>query len=260
LAINLARNAAKHPVKPTPVGLFSLEMSSGQCVERLTSMETKVPLDCIITGQMDEATLVKLSREAGTKVASIPIFIDDTPGINIFELRGKARTMVRKEKVGLIIIDYLQLMSGVSSDRNQNREQEISTISRNLKGLAKELNVPIIALSQLSRKVEERKDKTPGLADLRESGAIEQDADLVMFMYRPEYYNIDTDHNGESTKGITYLDIAKHRNGALDRITLKANLSIQEFTQETQSVIPLPGVVPRPAWKPVDNDDKPELF
>src|SRR5690606_15850641 len=161
-----------------------------------------------------------------------PIFIDDTAALNIFELRAKCRRLKNKHDIGLILIDYLQLMSG-TGDRNSNREQEISRISRDLKGLAKELNVPIIALSQLSREVEKRKEseKVPQLSDLRESGAIEQDADMVLFLYRPDYYNISANEMGESVKGDTYIKIAKHRNGSLDTIRLKAHLHIQKFTE-----------------------------
>nr|MCU0388082.1 DnaB-like helicase C-terminal domain-containing protein [Chitinophagaceae bacterium] len=156
---------------------------------------------------------------------------DDTPALNIFELRAKVRRMVSQHKVGMIIIDYLQLMSGSSDNRNMNREQEISGISRALKGLAKELNIPVIALSQLSRAVESRKEgnKIPQLSDLRESGAIEQDADMVMFLYRPEYYEITANEHGESNKGETIVKIAKHRNGSLETIQLKALLHIQRF-------------------------------
>jgi replicative DNA helicase len=155
----------------------------------------------------------------------------------------------------LIIIDYLQLMSGAGENRNGNREQEISRISRDLKGLAKELQVPIIALSQLSREVEKRKEgnKIPQLSDLRESGAIEQDADMVIFMYRPEYYDITANEFGESNKGETFIKIAKHRNGALDTVKLKALLHIQKFVEEEggSGGPALPGG----NWKPVKTDD-----
>jgi replicative DNA helicase len=139
-----------------------------------------------------------------------------------------------KHNIGLVLIDYLQLMSGTSDNRNFNREQEISNISRNLKALAKELNIPIVALSQLSREVEKRKEgnKMPQLSDLRESGAIEQDADMVMFLYRPEYYDITANEMGESNKGETHIRIAKHRNGSLDTIKLKALLHIQKFVED----------------------------
>jgi replicative DNA helicase len=165
------------------------------------------------------------------KLESAPIYIDDTAALNIFEFRAKARRLVNKHDVKIIIIDYLQLMSG-SGDRNSNREQEISNISRSLKALAKELNVPIIALSQLSRAVETRKEsKMPQLSDLRESGAIEQDADMVMFIYRPEYYEVMSNEMGESTMGETHIRIAKHRNGSLDLVKLRARLDVQKFEE-----------------------------
>jgi replicative DNA helicase len=255
-AINLARNAATHPDKPTKVAIFSLEMSAAQLVDRLVSMSTDIPLDYILTGKMDDSTMQRLYQKGTQSVAKIPIFIDDTGGINIFELRGKARTLVKKEGVGMIIIDYLQLMSGVSGDKAINsREQEISHISRNLKALAKELSIPIIALSQLSRKIEERKVKDPMLSDLRESGAIEQDADLVMFLHRPEYYGVTADEHGESTKGTTLLNIAKHRNGILETVTLRANLSIQKFFQEEAMYRPSQPPPGSGNWKSVNQED-----
>ena len=149
-----------------------------------------------------------------------PIFIDDTPGINIFELRAKCRRLKMQHDIQMVIIDYLQLMTGGSDNKNGNREQEISSISRGLKSLAKELNVPVIALSQLSRAVETRGGtKRPQLSDLRESGAIEQDADIVSFIYRPEYYQIMEDEEGQSLKGIAEVIIAKHRNLSLIHIS-----------------------------------------
>jgi replicative DNA helicase len=185
------------------------------------------------------------------KLEQAPIYIDDTAALNIFEFRAKARRLVNKHKVGLIIIDYLQLMSG-TSDRGANREQEISNISRNLKALAKELNIPIIALSQLSRAVETRKEsKMPQLSDLRESGAIEQDADMVMFIYRPEYYENFSNEQGESTRGETHIKIAKHRNGALDTIKLRALLHIQKFEEWDDNNNSLP---PGKSWKQLPPD------
>jgi len=161
--------------------------------------------------------------------------------------------------VGLVIIDYLQLMSGTGENRNSNREQEISTISRNLKGLAKELDIPIIALSQLSREVEKRKEgnKMPQLSDLRESGAIEQDADMVMFLFRPEYYEMMSNEMGESTKGDTHVRIAKHRNGTLDTIKLRALLHIQKFLDEEA---PIPSGLSGGNWKAVSDADGPKLY
>ncbi len=231
LALNLARNAALHPTKPTPVGFFSLEMSAAQLVQRILSAESEVPMEKISRGKLEDHEYQQLHSKGIKKLEIAPIFIDDTAALNIFEFRAKARRLVNKHKVGLIIIDYLQLMSG-TSDKGGNREQEISNISRNLKALAKELSVPIIALSQLSRAVETRKEsKMPQLSDLRESGAIEQDADMVMFIYRPEYHEINNNEHGESTFGETHIRIAKHRNGSLETIQLRANLAIQRFEE-----------------------------
>lgn len=231
-ALNLARNAALHQSKPTPVALFSLEMSAGQLVQRILSAESEIWLEKISRGKLEEHEMKQLYARGIQKLATAPIYIDDTAALNIFELRAKCRRLKNKHNIGMIIIDYLQLMSG-SSDRQSNREQEISKISRDLKGLAKELQVPIIALSQLSREVEKRKEgsKMPQLSDLRESGAIEQDADMVMFLYRPEYYDITANEMGESNKGETHIRIAKHRNGTLETIKLRALLHIQKFTE-----------------------------
>ncbi len=255
-ALNLARNAALHPTKPTPVVMFSLEMSAGQLVQRILSAESEIWLEKINRGKLEEYEMQQLLVKGINRLDKAPIFIDDTPALNIFELRAKARRLKNKHNIGLIIIDYLQLMSG-TSDKGGNREQEISNISRNLKGLAKELNVPIIALSQLSREVEKRKDgnKMPQLSDLRESGAIEQDADMVMFLYRPEYYDVTQNEMGEDNKGETHVRIAKHRNGSLETIKLKAKLHIQKFVEEEEN-----GLMPITPqgdgnWRKVDNND-----
>ena len=232
-ALNLARTAALHPTKPTAVGFFSLEMSSSQLVQRILSAESEIWLEKIARGKLEEHEMKQLYKKGIEKLSKAPIFIDDSAALNIFELRAKCRRLKSKHNIGIIIIDYLQLMSG-SADRNSNREQEISKISRDLKSLAKELQIPIIALSQLSREVEKRKEgnKIPQLSDLRESGAIEQDADMVMFLYRPDYYDVTTNEMGESNKGETYVKVAKHRNGSLDTIKLKAELHIQRFIEE----------------------------
>jgi len=229
-ALNLARNAALNPIKPVPVAFFSLEMSASQLVTRILSAESEIMMEKIVRGKLDNKEYELLQKNGIKRLENAKIYIDDNAALNIFEFRAKARRLVQKNNVGLIIIDYLQLMTG-SNERNGNREQEISGISRNLKQLAKELKVPIIALSQLSRAVETRKEtnKTPQLSDLRESGAIEQDADMVMFLYRPEYHNIHSDENGESNKGHTEIKIAKHRNGDLGTVNLKAELWIQRF-------------------------------
>jgi replicative DNA helicase len=230
-ALNLARNAALHPTKPVPVGFFSLEMSAPQLVQRILSAESEIKMEKISRGKLEDYEYQQLHAKGLKKLERAPLYIDDTAALNIFEFRAKARRLVNKHKVGIIIIDYLQLMSG-SGDRNNNREQEISNISRSLKALAKELNIPIVALSQLSRAVETRKEsKMPQLSDLRESGAIEQDADMVMFIYRPEYYEVMSNDMGESTQGETHVRIAKHRNGQLDTIKLRAKLDIQKFEE-----------------------------
>ena len=235
-ALNLARSAALHPTKPTPVVFFSLEMSSSQLVQRILSAESEIWLEKITRGKLEEHEMKQLYKRGIERLSNAPIYIDDTAALNIFELRAKCRRLKNKHDIGLIIIDYLQLMSGGGDNKNGNREQEISKISRDLKGLAKELKVPIIALSQLSREVEKRKEgaKIPQLSDLRESGAIEQDADMVMFLYRPEYYDITANEMGESNKGETYVKIAKHRNGSLDTIKLKALLHIQKFIEDVE--------------------------
>ncbi len=227
-ALNLVRNAAMGYAQ-IPVGFFSLEMSASQVTERLTSAVSGIALENIRRGKIEG--LEKQLYAHAAALSEAPIYLDDTPALNVFELRAKARRMKNKFGIGMIVIDYLQLMSG-TGQKGQNREQEISYISRNLKALAKELCIPIIALSQLSRAVETRggdKPKMPQLSDLRESGAIEQDADMVMFIYRPEYYEIKTNEMGESSRGETHIKIAKHRNGSLEEIKLMAQLQYQRF-------------------------------
>jgi replicative DNA helicase len=256
-ALNLARNAVMHASKSTPVALFSLEMSAGQLVQRILSAESEIWLEKIARGKLEEHEMKQLYARGIQKLAQAPLYIDDTPALNIFELRAKCRRLKNKHNIGLIIIDYLQLMSGTGENRNSNREQEISNISRNLKALAKELSVPIIALSQLSREVEKRgaKDgtKMPQLSDLRESGAIEQDADLVMFLYRPDYYDITTNEMGESNRGETIIRIAKHRNGMLETIKLRALLHIQKFVEDDGSSLGGTGLPDN--WKPVTGSE-----
>lgn len=262
-ALNLARSAALHPTKPTAVAFFSLEMSSSQLVQRILSAESEIWLEKIARGKLEEHEMKQLYKRGFDRLSKAPIYIDDSAALNIFELRAKCRRLKNKHNVGMIIIDYLQLMSG-SADRNSNREQEISKISRDLKSLAKELQVPIIALSQLSREVEKRKEgnKMPQLSDLRESGAIEQDADLVMFLYRPEYYEVTTDEFGENNKGETHVKIAKHRNGSLETVKLKALLHIQKFVEEEGGDFNT-GLPPGGGnWKPVSGggDDGANLY
>ena len=214
--LSLARNAALDFGKP--VALFSLEMSSVQLTMRIISAEAGIEGSKLRNGQLEDDEWKRLAV-AAEKIASAKIIIDDTPALNIYELRAKCRRMKMQSDIQMIIIDYLQLMQG-SGDGN--REQEVSMISRSLKGLAKELEVPVIALSQLNRSVETRGgSKKPLLSDLRESGSIEQDADIVSFIYRPEYYKITEDEEGRSLKGVAEVIIAKHRNGALDTVKLK---------------------------------------
>ncbi len=217
--VTMAKNAAVEFNKP--VAIFSLEMSSIQLVKRLISSETELAQDKILKGNLENHEFVQLNERI-RRLAKAPLFIDDTPALSIFELRAKARRLKENQKIELIIIDYLQLMSG-GPDGKGNREQEISTISRGLKSLAKELEIPIIALSQLSRQVENRPggSKRPQLSDLRESGAIEQDADMVMFIYRPEYYGLEVDENNEPTRGRAEVIIAKNRHGALETVKLR---------------------------------------
>lgn len=262
-ALNLARNAAMSPTKPTGVALFSLEMSAGQLVQRILSAESEIWLEKIARGKLEEHEMKQLYARGIQRLAQAPLFIDDTPALNIFELRAKCRRLKNKHNIGMVIIDYLQLMSGSNENRQTNREQEISNISRNLKGLAKELSIPIIALSQLSRAVEQRGAKegsrVPQLSDLRESGAIEQDADMVMFLYRPEYYEMSQNAEGESVKGLTEVKIAKHRNGSLETIKLKALLHIQKFTNWDEDPYSSIGL-PAGGWRPVDEGGGEKLY
>ncbi len=225
----LGRNAAvDHNM---PIAIFSLEMSALQLVNRLMSGEAHIPGEMLKKGTLDDNVWNQLTKKV-EKLSSAPIYIDDTPGINIFELRAKCRRLKMQYDIQMIIIDYLQLMSG-TSDKKGNREQEISSISRSLKGIAKELNVPVIALSQLSRAVETRGgDKKPMLSDLRESGAIEQDADMVLFLYRPEYYGFDQDDQGNPTAGVAEVIIAKHRHGAIGTIRTRFISSLAKFTDQ----------------------------
>ena len=207
-----------------PVALFSLEMSSVQLITRLISSETGLSSEKLRTGKLEKHEWEQLSVKV-KDLEKAPLFIDDSPSLSIFDLRAKARRLASQHGIKLIIVDYLQLMTaGGNGKGGGNREQEISTISRNLKALAKELEVPVIALSQLSRAVETRgSSKRPLLSDLRESGAIEQDADIVSFIYRPEYYKIEEwdDEDASPTAGQAEFIIAKHRNGSLENIRLK---------------------------------------
>ncbi len=210
--LNIAQYVAFHSDLCTAI--FSLEMSKEQLVNRLFSLESRVDAQKLRSGDLSDADWEKLIEGAGT-IGRSKLIIDDTPGISISELRSKCRKYKLEQDLKLIIIDYLQLMSGSGGRTSDSRQQEISDISRSLKGLARELNVPVIALSQLSRAVEQRPDHRPMLSDLRESGAIEQDADVVMFIYRDDYYNKDTED-----KGIAEIIIAKQRNGPIGTVNL----------------------------------------
>jgi len=232
LALNIARNAAiDHKIG---IGFFSLEMANNQLAMRLLCTEAKVDSHLVRTGNLPRNQWVNLSTNVGT-LAEAPIYLDDTPGISVLELRAKARRLKAEKDVGLIIVDYLQLMQGPASE---SRQQEISNISRSLKGLAKELNLPVIALSQLSRAVENRSDRRPLLSDLRESGAIEQDADVVIFLYRPFLYTQE-----DSDDGKVHIIVAKQRNGPvrtvmasfIARYTSFENLS---YYQEEEVQVP----------------------
>ena len=210
-ALNIATNAAVQA--NVPVVIFNLEMSKSQLVSRILCSEAMVDSNKIRTGKIEEDDWVKLATALGP-LSEAPIYIDDTPGITVTEIRAKCRKLKMEKNIGLIVIDYLQLIQG-SGKRNSSREQEISEISRSLKILAKELDVPVIALSQLSRAAEQRADHRPMLSDLRESGAIEQDADIVMFLYRDDYYNPDSEK-----KNIAEVIMAKHRAGSTGTVEL----------------------------------------
>lgn len=228
--VSALRNAAVDFDKP--VAIFSLEMSAVQLVNRMISAEAELESEKIKKGNLADYEWEQLVHKT-TRLNKAPIFIDDTPALSVLELRAKCRRLKAQHNIQMIIIDYLQLMSGDSSKggKGGNREQEIASISRALKQLAKELNCPVIALSQLSRAVETRGgDKRPQLSDLRESGSIEQDADMVMFLYRPEYYGILQGENGEPLQGVGEVIIAKHRNGSLDTVQLKFIGKYTRFT------------------------------
>lgn len=228
--LNLARNAAVD--FNMPVAIFSLEMGAVQLAKRLISLECEIDAQKVANGKMSDNEF-EILREKVEKLSNAPIFINDQPAINVYELRAQCRRMQNAHGIKMVIIDYLQLMSG-GGDKGMNREQEISTISRSLKGLAKELNIPVIALSQLNRSVETRGgDKKPQLSDLRESGSIEQDADMVMFLYRPEYYNLNENKDGESLKDSAEIIIAKHRNGPTGSVPLRFNKNFGRFYDST---------------------------
>ena len=216
-ALTMARNIAVDFKKP--VALFSLEMSAVQLVTRLIASETEISAEKLKRGNLEDYEWEQLNSRIASLIDA-PLFIDDTPALTIFELRAKCRRLKTQHDIQIVVLDYLQLMQGAPEHKG-NREQEISNISRSLKALSKELDIPIIALSQLSREVEKRLVKKPILSDLRESGSIEQDADMVLFIYRPEYYKMDEDAYGGQVEGVAEISIAKNRNGATKDVKLK---------------------------------------
>jgi replicative DNA helicase len=229
--LSMARNMAVD--YKVPVAVFSLEMAGVQLVQRLIASETGIAAEKLRKGTLSDDEYAMLHQRIG-KLADAPLFIDDTPGLSIFELRAKCRRLKAQHGIDMVIIDYLQLMTAGGEGKGGNREQEISQISRSIKSIAKELNVPIIALSQLSRSVETRGgDRRPILSDLRESGAIEQDADIVCFIYRAEYYGFTDPKdqpNERDPRGLGELIIAKHRNGALENIYLRFQGALAKFS------------------------------
>lgn len=225
--LSMARNMAIDFKKP--VAIFSLEMSSVQLVSRLISSETEIDFDKLRKGNLERHEWEQLHSRIA-RLSEAPIFIDDSPQLSIFELRAKSRRLAQQHQIQCIIVDYLQLMTVGNDTKNKGtREQEIGHISRSLKALAKELNVPVIALAQLSRNVEARTDKRPQLSDLRESGSIEQDADMVMFLHRPEYYNLMEDIAGNSTKGKATLIVAKNRHGKTEDLEFRFRKEVGRF-------------------------------
>ena len=241
-ALSIAKNVAVDYQQP--IAFFSLEMNGVQLVNRLISNVCEVAGSKILNGQLSPDEWERFDGNIG-KLEGAPIYIDDTPGLSVFELRTKARRLVREHGIKILMIDYLQLMNA-NGMRFNSRQEEVSTISRSLKGLAKELNIPIIALSQLNRTVENREGnegKRPQLSDLRESGAIEQDADMVLFVHRPEYYRIYQDDKGRDLRGMAQIIIAKHRKGATGDVLLKFRGEFTRFSNpEDESIYdsPLP--------------------
>ena len=237
-ALSIAKNVAvDHHI---PIGFFSLEMNNVQLVNRLISNVCEISGKKILNGQLDQSEWERLDKRLRDLTGS-PIYIDDTPGLSVFELRTKARRLVREKGVKLLMIDYLQLMNA-NGMKFGSRQEEVSTISRSLKGLAKELNIPVLALSQLSRNVESREGlegKRPQLSDLRESGAIEQDADMVLFVHRPEYYHIYQDEKGNDLHGMAQIIIAKHRKGATGDVLLNFRGEYTRFQDPEDSYAPL---------------------
>ncbi len=256
-ALSAARNAALHPQHPAGVAIFSLEMGAEQLAQRLLTSEARIDAQAARTGRMKDRDWQALARAAG-RLSEAPIFIDDTPGLSVLELRAKCRRLKAEHDIGMVIVDYLQLMHGSTSSHNANREQEIAHISRSLKSLAKEINVPVIALSQLNRGVETRGgDKRPHLADLRESGSIEQDADLVCFIYRAERYGITVDEHGNSTEGLAEVIIGKQRNGPIGTVQLAFVDQYARFENLTTYYAPPDGGGDGFSMPPPGDDDAP---
>ncbi len=236
------------------VALFSLEMSSIQLVTRLIAAETELGSQKLKSGRLEDWEWEHLNRKISS-LDKAPIFVDDTPALSIFEFRAKCRRLKMQYDIEVVIVDYLQLMTA-GADNRGSREQEVSTISRSLKAIAKELNIPILALSQLNRSVESREGKRPQLSDLRESGAIEQDADLVLFIHRPEYYGITEDDSGNSLLGVAEIIIAKHRNGATGDIHLSFKKELAKFSDmETQFAKNFGGINQTFSSRMNDDDD-----
>lgn len=223
-----------------PVALFSMEMSKLELENRFISVESEIPHDDIKKAKRPTDEIV----EKTSKLVASPYFIDDTPNLTLLELRAKSRRLVQQEKVKIIFVDYLQLMADTTKGSNSNREQEIARISRGLKALAKELNIPVIALSQLSREVEKRPDKRPRLADLRESGSLEADADIVAMLFRAEYYGVMEDDNGDSLKNIGEIILEKNRHGATDNIHMKFESYIMKWSDLEESQLEMDGLTP----------------
>lgn len=227
-ALSAARNAAVMAKKA--VAVFSLEMESVELVTRLISSESMIPGGKLKTGQLEPHEWEQLNKKV-VQLGESKIFIDDTAALSIFQLRAKCRRLKAQHDIQLVVVDYLQLMKGDDSNKNSNREQEISYISRSLKSLAKELAIPIMALAQLNRESEKRGGgKMPMLSDLRESGSIEQDADLVMFIHRPEYYGVMEDAEGNSLAGVAEIIIGKHRNGATGKVNVRFQAEYAKFS------------------------------
>jgi len=230
--LSMLRNmAVDHNI---PVAMFSLEMSNIQLVMRLIVSETELDHSKIKNGKLTTEEWAIL-EERTKSLLSAPIFLDDTPALSIFEFRAKCRRLHQKHKIKCVFVDYLQLMNAPNAG---SREQEISTISRQLKAIAKELEIPVIALSQLNRSIDKTNEYRPQLSNLRESGAIEQDADIVAFIHRPEYYKILEDNEGNSTVGMAEIIIAKHRNGALEDIQLRFEKQFAKFTENFDGILP----------------------